>query len=652
MKKVLITGLMALLGFGAQAQQRQCAAHTHLHNMETADPSVAAQRQAIEQHTADYVATGKKSRVVVTIPVVVHVLYNTATQNISDAQIQSQLTVLNADFRKLNSDASLVPAAFSSLAADAEVNFCMAQQTPTGAATTGIVRKSTTKTSFSADTDDAKFATNGSAAWDATKYLNIWVVPAITSGGQSGILGYAQFPGGAASTDGVVIAHQYFGTTGTAVAPFNKGRTGTHEVGHWLNLYHIWGDDGSACTGSDQVGDTPNQGDENYGCPTFPTSSCSNGTNGDMFMNYMDYTDDACMYMFTAGQKARMQALFASGGFRVGLLTSNGCSAPSVSTCGTPASLSTSSIAQTSASCNWGAVSGASSYTLKYGITGGTQTTVTGLTSTTYSLSGLTANTGYSWNVAAVCNGTAGTAASTSFTTLSAAGTGCTNANEPTNNTRTGTTTTLSNGVAISSQIASSTDVDWYKFSNTSTNKNIKLDLTTLPADYDLKLFRGGTQVAVSQLGGTSNELIKYNNGTVTTYYAQVYGYNGASSTTSCYTLKMSLSSTAWRTSGGNDVDVEQNINLEKVQDAVSVNAYPNPTSGKLTVEVLNTQATSQAQMFIVDVTGKVVYTKSFELATGVTSNDVELNVASGVYQLIIRTENGNSTQRISVQQQ
>ncbi len=125
---------------------------------------------------------------------------------------------------------------------------------------------------------------------------------------QSGLLGYAQFPGGAASTDGVVITHTGFGTNGTATAPFALGRSATHEIGHWLNLFHIWGDDGGGCTGSDFVADTPNQADHNFGCPTFPSVTCSNGPNGDMFMNYMDYTDDACMFMFTAGQVTRMDA--------------------------------------------------------------------------------------------------------------------------------------------------------------------------------------------------------------------------------------------------------------------------------------------------------------------------------------------------------
>ena len=152
--------------------------------------------------------------------------------------------------------------------------------------------------------------------WDATKYLNLWACSL-----SGGVLGYAQFPGGSTATDGVVILNSAFGNTATG--PYNKGRTATHEVGHWLNLRHIWGDDGGACTGSDLVSDTPNQGAENYGCPLATKASCSNG--GDMFMNYMDYTDDACMFMFSAGQKARMQATVVSGGAHYSITTSGKC---------------------------------------------------------------------------------------------------------------------------------------------------------------------------------------------------------------------------------------------------------------------------------------------------------------------------------------
>jgi hypothetical protein len=105
-----------------------------------------------------------------------------------------------------------------------------------------------------------------------------------------------------------VILNSAFGNIGTATDPFDLGRTTTHEVGHWLNLFHIWGDDGTGCKGSDLCPDTPNQASENYGKPAFPHISCKNGPNGDMFMNYMDYVDDDAMMMFTSGQAARMNA--------------------------------------------------------------------------------------------------------------------------------------------------------------------------------------------------------------------------------------------------------------------------------------------------------------------------------------------------------
>ena len=227
------------------------------------------------------------------IPVVVHVVYKTDEQNISDAQIASQIDVLNADFRKRNADVANAPAPFAPLATDARVQFTLAD----------VTRTKTTVDSFDSDDAVKSAATGGADAWDADDYLNLWVCQL---GG--GLLGYAQFPGGPAATDGVVILHSGFGTTGTAAAPFDLGRTTTHEVGHWLNLRHIWGDDGTGCAGDDFVPDTPNQGGPNYGTPAFPTVSCDNGPDGDMFMDYMDYVDDAAMFMFSAGQVTRMQA--------------------------------------------------------------------------------------------------------------------------------------------------------------------------------------------------------------------------------------------------------------------------------------------------------------------------------------------------------
>jgi hypothetical protein len=235
------------------------------------------------------------------IPVVVHVVYKTAAQNISDAQITSQIEVLNRDYRKTNPDVSLTPSAFAALAADPRIQFELATQDPNGATTSGIARTKTTRDSFGDDDFMKSASLGGDDAWPSDRYLNIWVCQLADS-----LLGYAQFPGGSAATDGVVILHSAFGTTGTATAPFNLGRTATHEIGHWLNLQHIWGDDGTGCNGSDYVDDTPNAAGPNYGCPSFPHVTCNNGPDGDMFMNYMDYVNDACMYMFTQGQVARM----------------------------------------------------------------------------------------------------------------------------------------------------------------------------------------------------------------------------------------------------------------------------------------------------------------------------------------------------------
>lgn len=244
----------------------------------------------------------------VTIPVVVHVVFRTQNENISDAQIQSQIDVLNEDFMAANADLANMPAPFQGLVGNPQIQFELATNDPSGAPTSGITRTQTTQTSFSTQGNPVKSAATGGAdAWDTTRFLNIWVC---TLSGT--VLGYAQFPGGPPATDGVVIRNTAFGTTGTARAPFDKGRTATHEVGHFLNLSHIWGEARiTTCTDSDYVDDTPNQFGPNMGKPTFPSSSCNNEPNGDLFMNYMDYVDDDSMFMFTLGQVVRMRATLA-----------------------------------------------------------------------------------------------------------------------------------------------------------------------------------------------------------------------------------------------------------------------------------------------------------------------------------------------------
>ncbi|MBT6808545.1 MAG: zinc metalloprotease, partial [Flavobacteriales bacterium] len=318
LKKILLTFLFfsSLLSF---SQIRNCGTMEHLEFLKSQDPLLEERMQKNEDNLQRWIDNQPESSnpTIITIPVVVHVVYYNSNENISTTQVQSQIDILNEDFRRLNSDASNTPSAFQSVAADCEIEFCLASTDPNGNSTTGITRTSTSQSSFSTN-DGVKYSSSGGIdAWNTSEYLNIWVCDI-----SGGILGYAQFPGGNSSSDGIVCDYAYFGNTGTATSPFHLGRTATHEVGHYLNLRHIWGD---ANCGNDQCNDTPTQQSSNYGCPNFPsTSNCSgNGSNGDMFMNYMDYTDDACMNMFSQDQKTRMIA--AINTYRSGLLSSNGC---------------------------------------------------------------------------------------------------------------------------------------------------------------------------------------------------------------------------------------------------------------------------------------------------------------------------------------
>jgi hypothetical protein len=312
--------------------QRTCATNEKTAEKIAADPAFALHHQEImayirnPQNAQNRFNDAGSPSVVVTIPVVFHVLYKNATQNISDAQINSQLTILNNDFRKLNADfTAVVPAPFQSFGADMEIVFCKASLTPTGQATTGITRKSV-PSSFSFEDD--YFAATGEPVWDPTKYLIFWLGRFT----DLGLLGGAYLPEiGGGVVEVFFIGYQFFGNTGTATAPFNKGRTATHEIGHYFGLDHIWGyGDCEPYPGTDfyddGIADTPATAEPYFGCPSFPAfdADCSGADeNGDMFMNYMDYVDDACMAMFTAGQKVVMQNTLS--GPRASLLSSNGC---------------------------------------------------------------------------------------------------------------------------------------------------------------------------------------------------------------------------------------------------------------------------------------------------------------------------------------
>jgi hypothetical protein len=312
---------ICLLATTLAIAQRECASSEYINQQKLIDPSLVNRINDVEQFVRRQKLAkteGQDAPAVIKIPVVVHVLYKSSNQNISDEQIKSQLDVLNADFRRRNADTVNTPQRFKPFAADVSIEFVLATADPKGRATTGIIRKATNVAKWSMD-DKMKFSSQGGDdAWDSRYYLNIWVTDI------GSMLGYSSLPGSPIEKDGVVINYTAFGTINT-VAPYNLGRTATHEVGHWLGLKHIWGD--SYC-GDDLVDDTPKQGNFTPGCPGSFRSTCSNGELGDMYMNYMDYTNDACMNLFTQGQKQRILSLFSTGGPRNLLLSSKGLSKP------------------------------------------------------------------------------------------------------------------------------------------------------------------------------------------------------------------------------------------------------------------------------------------------------------------------------------
>ncbi len=321
MTKKITLALLCLIFTGATfaQQKRTCYAMDDLAERQIKDPTLKKRMTTIEQFTQKSLKRmqnqqSKQVGEIITLPVVVHILYTNATNNISTAQIESQLAVLNADFRRTNADRTNKWAQ----AADSQIEFKLATIDPNGNATTGITRTQVSKSTWLTGNNAMKKLSEGGVnPWDTSEYLNMWIVDNITRPTGGTILGYAQFPGGSAATDGVVMADEYFGTIGTAKAPFDGGRTTTHEVGHFLNLRHIWGD--GPCGSDDFVSDTPESDAANYGCKSAHTSCGSL----DMVENYMDYSDDSCMNLFTSGQKDRMRTVLGVGGSRHALATSD-----------------------------------------------------------------------------------------------------------------------------------------------------------------------------------------------------------------------------------------------------------------------------------------------------------------------------------------
>jgi len=255
------------------------------------------------------IASRKSSKTgeLVTVPVVFHIVMNNQSA-VTDAQIIAQLDTINKDYAGLNAGASRIPSYFKSLFGQSGIQFVLSKRTPNDEPTTGIVRYNTTQSSFDYTNNFVKHpAMGGADSWDTDSYLNIWVCALANN-----TLGYATFPNdGAEDEQGVVIA--YTSLPGGSATGFNAGKTLTHEIGHYFNLLHIWGDDNGSCNGSDGVSDTPNQGNSNNSCRTgVVTDNCSPTSPGIMYQNFMDYTPDNCLLMFTAQQVSRMETAYSN----------------------------------------------------------------------------------------------------------------------------------------------------------------------------------------------------------------------------------------------------------------------------------------------------------------------------------------------------
>ena len=309
-----------------KAQGHRCGTMLVLENAFKSNPSLRAKfekqtleiQQSVKTRISSATQTFRIYQDVVYIPIVFHiVLTNPAV--VTDAQIHAQLNSLNKDFAGMNSDSVNIPAAFKPLFGKSHIQFTLAQRTPDDKPTTGIVRTTTTHVAYGTYDNSLKYSSlGGDDAWDHNNYLNVWV----TNLGGGYVLGYATYPGASVpEEDGVVIL--YTTLPGGAFAPFNKGRTLTHETGHYFYLYHIWGDD-NGCAGTDYVDDTPNQTTLTGGCPNgnVITDACTPTPPGVLYEDYMDYTDDACMSLFTNDQVTRMETTLND--YRAGYFTSNG----------------------------------------------------------------------------------------------------------------------------------------------------------------------------------------------------------------------------------------------------------------------------------------------------------------------------------------
>jgi hypothetical protein len=346
MKKLffILFALFCLCG-GSILAQRNCGyEYVHKKALEY-NPDFDKDRQQIISGLSKFSAARKTAGTPTTlyVPIVFHIVLNSSqlTQldpaTITD-RINTQIQVLNEDYDRGNADSVDIPTAFKQLYQSTNIKFALTHKDPSGNYTPGYEIVNTTSSGFDYTTQDAKHSSKGGAdAWDVTKYINVWVInfsPA-TVIGLTVAPSYTISGGYATDEMGIQICYGTFGRRTSpgeyflpygSGTPFDKGRTLSHEMGHFFEMIHVWGDDGGLCPGSggsdDGIPDTPPQADHTYGCPTYPlVDACSGAPNGIMFMNFMDYTDDACMHMFTRDQDSVMYSQLLPGGESYSLTT-------------------------------------------------------------------------------------------------------------------------------------------------------------------------------------------------------------------------------------------------------------------------------------------------------------------------------------------
>ena len=631
----------------AQTQQRSCYTHEYLQNRIKENPTLIEDIKNVERHTELYNSRPHlQTRGIITIPVVIHIVYRTSNpeENITEAQVLSQLAVLNKDYRRLNPDRLKTPSVFKPFAADCGIEFQLAKRDEKGNATNGIMRYPSNRTTPWGKDDDVKMPLKGGVeAWNTSKYLNIWVC---TIG--NGVLGYSTMPGATTPIfDGVVIDPRYFGTTGTVISPFDLGRTTTHEVGHWLNLLHLWAD---ADCGDDRVSDTPTQFGPNYTCPTLPHLSCGNTTNGDMFMNYMDYTDDACMNMFSQGQKTRIESLFSKGGLRASLLLSDGLIP--VNPCIAATNISVKNITSKAASISWMGDT-TNRFIIEYRKQNvGNWLTLDVAKKQVITLSNLQSDTIYEFKINTYCIDSQIIASKIqTFITLQDL-TICKDIFEP-NNTFL-SAKPISTNRTIMGILSSKTDIDFFQVANTEPafkgGRNLEFSLKNLSADYDLYVYDRFKQlIHYSTKANLQDENIIIKNAPITNYYIRVIARQGENSP-DCYQLKVvTLDSIAAR-----EKPTDSGINKKVAPLVIS----PNPVSDVMTIdfeaniEAQNAQNTEggTAILTLHDLLGRAVEQETFTINQ--TMNHLEWDVSKipdGFYLLAFYYNNRVFSQKILV---